>query len=209
MANDKSHWDNVYSKYSTDELGWFEEKPLPSLELINKCELQKTDTILDVGSGATTLLKYLINDGYKNITALDISSTAIEKAKTNLGHEESNFINWIADDITSPANLKFENQFDLWHDRTVLHFLLEEKQIQGYLDSISKLVKKGGYVIIAVFSLEGAKKCSGLDIKNYSYEMISNLLGLNYEIVDYMHHLYINPSGDKRPYVYTLFKKLI
>ncbi len=207
--NTKTHWDNVYSKYKTNEVGWFEEKPFPSLELIEKCGLQKSDKILDVGSGVTTLLKYLLNDGYKNITALDISSTAIEKAKNNLGIEKSTLIDWNVDDITAPENLKLENQFDLWHDRTVLHFLLEDNQVKGYLNSLNGLVKRGGYVIIAVFSLEGAKKCSGLNIQNYSYEMISELLGLNYEIIDYMNHLYINPNGNKRPYVYTLFRKLM
>jgi len=63
-------------------------------------------------------------------------------------------------------------------------------------------------VIIAIFSLEGAKKCSGLDVVNYDHTMISQFLGNEFELLEHFPYLHIQPSGGKRPYAYTLFKRI-
>ncbi|MAT59446.1 MAG: SAM-dependent methyltransferase [Ignavibacteriae bacterium] len=205
--NYKEHWNKVYSSNDMTNLGWYEEIPKPSLDFISECGLDKNAVILDVGSGATTLIDNLIQQGYKNIIATDISTIALEKSKSRLSKENSEFVKWIVDDITNPQNLDNTLKVDLWHDRTVLHFLTKEKQQDGYLAALKRVVKKGGFVIIAVFSLEGAKKCSGLDVVNYDHKMISEFLGNDFELIKYLDHLYINPSGGKRPYVYTLFRR--
>ena len=206
--NYKEHWNKVYSSNDMTNLGWYEEIPKPSLDFISECGLDKNAVILDVGSGATTLIDNLIQQGYKNIIATDISTIALEKSKTRISKENSSFVKWNVDDITNTQNLDNTLKVDLWHDRTVLHFLTEEKQQAGYLSTLKRVVKKGGYVIIAVFSLEGAKKCSGLDVVNYDHKMISEFLGNDFELIKYLDHLYINPSGGERPYVYTLFRRL-
>jgi SAM-dependent methyltransferase len=203
----KEHWDKVYSQSEINSLGWYEESPKPSLDLIKKCNLNKDAVILDVGSGATTLIEQLLKDCYTNIVATDISEIALTKAKENLKAEEVKSVKWIVDDITNPVYLSESGTVDLWHDRTVLHFLTEENQRGGYLSTLKGLVKIGGYVIIAVFSLEGAKKCSGLDVVNYDHTMISQFLGNEFELMKHFPHLYIQPSGSERPYVYTLFKR--
>lgn len=203
----KEHWNKVYSKSETNNLGWYEESPKPSLDLIKKCNLNKDSVILDVGSGATTLIEKLLKDGYNNIVATDISDVALTQARENLKAEEAKLVKWIVDDITNPKYLTEIGTIDLWHDRTVLHFLTEENQRDGYLSTLKRLVKVEGYVIIAVFSLEGAKKCSGLDVVNYDHIMISKFLGDEFELLKHFHHLYIQPSGGERPYVYTLFKR--
>jgi len=208
MDNTNKHWDDIYSKSETKKLGWFEDIPEPSLELIQRCNLDKSATIIDVGSGVTTLIKNLIEDNYQNVTALDISKSAIEKAQKNMEPEFANQVNWIVDDITNPRNITSETKFDLWHDRTVLHFLTDEKEQNGYLSTLKKVVKKGGYVIIAVFAPGGAKKCSGLDVKNYDQKMISEFLGNEFKLLEYLLYTYIQPSGSERLYVYTLFKRI-
>ena len=136
---------------------------------------------------------------------LDISEEAIKKASQGIKTEEAQRVKWIVDDITNPKLLN--EKVDLWHDRTVLHFLIEEKQQIGYLSTLKKVVRPGGYVIIAVFSLEGAKKCSGLDVKNYNEQMIREFLGKEFKLLEHFNYLYIQPSGGERPYVYTLFKR--
>jgi cyclopropane fatty-acyl-phospholipid synthase-like methyltransferase len=207
MIDYKNHWDKVYSGNEINKLGWYEETPLLSLDLIKSCNLKKDATILDVGSGASTLIKNLINDSYSNIIALDISQVALDRAKQLLTPEEAEKVKWIVDDVTNPVNLNQLGSIDLWHDRTVLHFLIEENQQQGYLKTLKKIVRKEGHVIIAVFSLEGAKKCSGLDVKNYDHKMIEEYLGNEFKLLKHFPYLYKMPSGDIRPYVYTLFKR--
>ena len=207
QINYKNHWNKIYSKSEVNKLGWYEESPTPSLELIKKCKLNKDAVILDVGSGTTTLIEKLIMDGYNNIVATDISEVALIKAQGNLNAEEAESVKWVVDDITNPKYLVEIETVDLWHDRTVLHFLTEEDQRNGYLSTLKRLVKVGGYVIIAVFSLEGAKKCSGLDVENYDHMMISQLVGNEFELQEHFHHLYTHPSGSEKQYVYTLFNR--
>lgn len=208
QINYREHWNKVYASTKINNLGWYEEVPKPSLVLIMKCGLSKDAVILDVGSGTTTLIDNLIQQDYKNVIALDISETALKKAKAKLSKENSEIAQWIADDITNPQKINLILKVDLWHDRTVLHFLTDEKQQIGYLYTLKKAVKKGGYVIIAVFSLEGVKKCSGLNVKNYDQEMIAEFLGDDFKLLEYFNHIYINPSGGERPYVYTLFRRI-
>ena len=73
---------------------------------------------------------------------------------------------------------------------------------------MNNLVKVGGYVIIAVFAMDGAIKCSGLNVKRYSSETLSEFLGTDYKLLKSFDYLYNMPSGDTRPYVYTLFKRV-
>ena len=208
MMDYKNHWDRVYTKSELNTLGWYEDKPAPSLELIKSCNLTNGSKILDVGSGTTTLIKHLINESKYEIYATDISKVALERAKLNLGNEGVKKINWIVDDITKPEKLFNIEEVDLWHDRTVLHFLVNEDQQKGYLKTLRRLVKRNGFVIIAVFSLEGAKKCSGLDVKNYDHNMIEEFLGQDFSLIRHKPFMYTMPSGDHRPYTYTLFKRI-
>ena len=207
MDNKKSHWDSVYSKSETNKLGWYEENPLPSLQLIKKCNLTKSAKILDVGSGTTTLLNKLAKEGYEKITALDISQIALANAKKNIDSDLIDNFSWIVGDISDSQIINKIQNIDLWHDRTVLHFLTEEEQQRGYLDTLKNSVQVGGFVIIAVFSLDGAKKCSGLDVKNYDYKMIADFLGSEFNLIEHFPYTYIQPSGAERPYTYTLFKR--
>ncbi len=207
QINYKNHWNKVYSKSEINKLGWYEEISQPSLDLIKKYNIKKNTAVLDVGSGTTTLIEGLIKDGYKNIIAVDISDVALEKSRERLKDEEAKFVKWIVDDITNPQHINKSEGINLWHDRTVLHFLTDEKQQQGYLSTLKQIVKPGGYVIIAVFSLEGAKKCSGLDVVNYNETMIANFVGQDFTLMEHFHYLYTQPSGGERPYVYTLFRR--
>ena len=140
----KEHWNKIYSQSEVNNLGWYEESPEPSLELIKKCNLNKDAVILDVGSGTTTLIEKLLRDSYTNIVATDISEVALIKARENLHTEEAELVEWIVDDITNPKYLTEIEPVDLWHDRTVLHFLTEENQRNGYLSTLKRLVKVGG-----------------------------------------------------------------
>jgi len=210
MANSmKKHWNSVYTSREVCKLGWYEESPVPSLKLISKSNIKKDEIVLDVGAGATTLIDNLIKQGYKNIVTVDISEVALNRLKERLGEEKVSLIKWIVDDITQPIHIDKLENIALWHDRAVLHFLVEEKQQQMYLNTLKKIVRKGGNVIIAAFSLKGAKKCSGLDIKNYDQNILAKFLGEEFDLIEYFDHTYKMPSGELRPYIYTLFKRII
>jgi len=204
----KEHWDEIYEALDADELTWYEEMPEPSIRLLFKCDINKDESILDVGAGASTFIDYLVNQGFKNIIAADISEIALNKIKERLGKEKASSVRWIVDDITEPVHIQDLRDITVWHDRAVLHFLLEEKQQKVYLSTLKKVIKKRGFVIIAAFSLKGAKKCTGLNVKNYDQDLLAEFLGEEFKLLEYFDHTYYMPSGEPRPYIYTLFQKI-
>ncbi len=206
-SDPKTHWNKVYLKKEVESLGWYEEKPQPSIELIKKSGIGKDALLLNVGAGATTLVDELVEQGYNNIIANDISHESLDKLKIRLGENKSKSINWVVDDLTNPQKLNDLGQIDLWHDRAVLHFFTEKHEQETYFKLIDKLVKKGGYVIIAVFNLNGATKCSGLPVVRYNEKAISSCLGDEFKLIEAFDHTYIMPSGDTREYIYTLYKR--
>ncbi len=119
--NRKDHWESVYKKYSSTEVGWYQAYPERSLKLIYDTGVSTDSSIIDIGGGTSTLSIHLFEQGYKKVTVLDISGNAIEKAKSQLG-EKSNRINWIEADVTKYS---FKEEYDIWHDRAVFHFLTE------------------------------------------------------------------------------------
>ncbi|MGQ8335684.1 class I SAM-dependent methyltransferase [Sunxiuqinia sp. A32] len=208
MDSLKDHWEEVYRKTPTEQLGWFEESPQPTIELIQACSLPRSARILSVGAGTSSFIDYLLEEGFQQILATDISSTAIEQLKERLGEKRSN-VEWIVDDLTQSTILHNIKPIDLWYDRAVLHFFTQANDQQSYFNLLRKLVKPGGFVIIAAFSLTGAKKCSGLPVKNYSTEMLREQLGSEFQLLRDFDFIYTTPGGNPRDYVYTLFQRLL
>ena len=204
----KSHWNKVYSRNEIDKLGWYEESPEPSLRLIKKCNLDKSAILLNVGAGASTLVDELLEDGYQNIIANDLSSNALEKLKLRIGSDKSRKVQWVVDDLTQPNELNDLAQVDLWHDRAVLHFFNDEKEQYTYFKLLRKLVKPNGFVIIATFNLGGATKCSGLPVHRFDENMLQKKLGKSFMLIEAFNYTYTMPSGETRQYVYTLFQRI-
>ena len=200
------HWNKVYERSEVDSLGWYEDYPAPSLNLIHHCNLDRSSSILNVGAGASSLVDELIKAGYTNIIANDISAIALQALKTRLG-QKSDEVTWITDDILNPSKLNKIEQVSLWHDRAVLHFFMDEKDQADYFKLLNKLVKPGGFAIIAAFNLQGAEKCSGLPVYRYNKEMLQERLAGKFELLDAFNYTYTMPSGNTREYVYTLFRK--
>ncbi len=203
----KNHWDKIYSHTPTSQLSWYEQEPYPSIQLIEKCALDKSDLILDIGSGTSTLIPRLLELDYRNICAVDISDVALEKARQNLG-ERYSAIRWLVDDVTNPSAILDLQGVGVWHDRAVFHFLTAEDQRQVYLSTLKKLVKPGGYAILATFSLAAPDMCSGLPVQRYSVQGLQEFLGRGFQLLESLSYTYTQPGGDLRPYTYTRFKKM-
>jgi len=204
----KEHWNQKYTDSPITQLGWYESKSSPSIQLIENCAVPKDSTIIDVGSGATTLTASLLELGYQNLYAVDISDVALEKAKTLLGKEQAAQVHWLVDDITNPSAVFQLQNVAIWHDRAVFHFLTDDQDRQTYHSLMQKIVIAGGFVIMATFAMNGATKCSGLPVQRYSAESLSEFLGDGFKLLESLDYTYQMPSGDLRPYVYTRFQKL-
>lgn len=169
--NRQAHWENVYRTKSLEEVSWYQPNPENSLEEIEKSELSKDASIIDIGGGDSFLVDHLLDRGYSNITVLDISEAAIMRAKERLG-DRAQMVKWIVADV---ARYTFSEKYDLWHDRAAFHFLNSSGDISSYTEAIKNHVKNFGWVIIGTFSEDGPKKCSGIDIVQYNPEKLSSI----------------------------------
>jgi len=203
----KDHWNKKYTDTPITELGWYESISLPSLQLIENCADSKDSVLVDIGSGVSALIANLLELGYQNLYAVDISDVALEKAKALLNQEQAAQVHWIVDDITNPSAALQIQDVAVWHDRAVFHFLTDEQHRQTYHSLLHKIVMPGGFVIMAAFSMNGAAMCSGLPVQRYSAESLSEFFGEGFKLIESLDYTYQMPSGDLRPYVYTRFQK--
>ena len=201
--NRKDHWERVYQKQSPAEVGWYQAYPERSLKLINNACADTHCRIIDVGGGTSILSKHLLDQGYRKLTVLDISGNSIEKAKSQLG-AESNRINWIEADVTKYS---FKEQYDVWHDRAVFHFLTKAEERKRYINSLNQALKLNGHLIMATFSLDAPPKCSGLSVVRYSPETLQNELGDNFNLVESFSENHVTPSGVAQNFIYCRFIK--
>jgi ubiquinone/menaquinone biosynthesis C-methylase UbiE len=197
------HWQKVYNTKAEKELSWFQEYPVASMKLIDSFNLDVNSRIIDVGSGDGRFIEALLERGYRDITALDISEAAIKRAVKRLG-EKSAAIKWITSDI-----LYFEpiTLYDLWHDRATFHFLINEVDINRYISIAENAIKPNGYLIISTFSEQGPKRCSGLDIMQYSELSLTKKLERAFEKVKCLTEDHITPGGTVQNFLFCGFKK--
>ena len=200
----KEHWELVHSKKKENEVSWFQPFPHESIKFIKNLKLSLNDNIIDVGAGDSRLVDNLLEMGFRNIDVLDISKSAISKAKKRLG-VKSSLINWIVCDIN---NFKPIKKYKLWHDRAAFHFLRKEIEINNYVDLASSSISKNGKMIIATFSSNGPEKCSGIRVSRYNLESIKKQFN-NYFILD--NHLITNhstPFNTIQEFIFTNFSKI-
>lgn len=200
------HWDRVYRSTQPERLGWYEATPERSLSLVKRCRLHPDDLILDAGAGASSLVASLLEQGFRNLIAVDLSETALRLSASAVELGMSHYVRWIVDDVTSPTSLDQIQGVRLWHDRAVLHFLTERSDRDAYRESMRSVLSDEAYVIIAAFSRRGARMCSGLPVVNYDADDLAAFLGRDFQLIEAFDYTYIMPSGDERPYVYTLFR---
>lgn len=199
--NRKNHWETVYETKNPNEVSWTQEIPKTSLDFIKSFDLTKKSKIIDIGGGDSKLVDFLIEEGFENITVLDISARAIEKAKARLGTNAEK-VNWIVSDITEFVP---NETFEVWHDRATFHFLTSEEQIEKYMETARKSVS--GYLTVGTFSENGPKKCSGLDIKQYSEETLTAEMNNGFEKIKCVTEDHTTPFETKQNFIFCSFKR--
>ena len=197
--NSKTHWEHIYETKAPTQVSWYQEHAKFSLQYIQNTGIRKTDHIIDVGGGSSTLVDGLIAESFEHITVLDISATALKLARERLGSRAANVI-WVETDITQ-ANLP-HRAYDVWHDRAVFHFLTQSADRQRYVDTVRHAVRPGGHVIIATFAPDGPDQCSGLEVLRYNPEGLQNEFGENFELVDFSRETHHTPFGTEQKFIY-------
>ena len=197
----KKHWETVYETKNPDQVSWTQEVPKTSLDFIDSFGLDKKAKIIDIGGGDSKLVDFLIEAGFENISVLDISSAAIEKAKKRLGNKAQK-VHWIVSDITEFNPIE---TYDVWHDRATFHFLTTTEDIEKYMETARNSVS--GYLTIGTFSENGPKKCSGLDIKQYSEEALTATLHHGFEKLRCITEDHTTPFETTQNFLFCSFKR--
>jgi len=199
----KQHWEQVYTQKQPSEVSWFQPRPEYSLRLIAAAGVDKSQPIIDMGGGASRLVDNLLDEGYSDISVLDISAAALQHARVRLGAHAAQ-VNWIEADATA-----FEPSrcYALWHDRAVFHFLTEPADRLAYRQRLARGLRSGSHLIIATFALDGPEKCSNLPVQRYSPETLSAELGGDYTLVETLTEGHITPAQKEQRFVYCRFVK--
>ena len=200
----KQHWEDIYKmKDTTSEVSWYQDDPRTSVELISSIGVGKNGYIIDIGGGDSKLADKLIEFGFKNLSVLDISAESLKKAKSRLGGKADS-ITWIESDV-----LEFETgtRFDVWHDRAAFHFLTRKEDITSYVDIAAKFIKPNGYLIVSTFSIHGPKKCSGLDITQYSENSINETFSKGFNHVKSFEEVHTTPFNTKQNFIWSVFQR--
>ncbi len=194
-----SHWESIYRTKAPDAVSWYRSHLDRSLELIESAAPGRSASIIDVGGGESTLVDDLLARGYNNLTILDVSQTALDVTRARLG-EAGKQVAWICADVTQ-ADLPART-YDVWHDRAVFHFLVQQEQRNAYVRLAARAVKPGGHIIVSTFGPEGPTKCSGLDAVRYDAESLHGEFGTRFRLVQSSEELHRTPSGTVQQFLY-------
>lgn len=204
MNNDlKNHWENIYSNKHENEVSWFQTIPKTSHQLIKKLNLESNDNIIDIGSGRSRILKILIDEGFNNLSYLDISKEACKKSKIALGDDKSK-VNWNVENV---LNFESKIKYKLWHDRAVFHFFTDKKDIEKYKEVAIKNISDGGYLVLGTFSINGPKKCSGLDVSQYSEQSLNEIFKSDFNLLESFYIDHQTPFDTTQNFLFCIFKK--
>jgi len=221
-------WNDIFHQTAEEKLGWHENDYTQTLTFLNLIPEWKSAKMFIPGVGTSGLIELLLRSGPENsspqnsspknsgpknsapqhsgseLVLNDISSQAIEIAKHRYG-DKKDAIQWLCQDISTalPADL---DDIDIWIDRAVLHFLVDDAAVEAYFRNVHAAVKPGGYALFAEFSKTGASKCAGLDVRRYDLDELQHHLRA-FEWMAGDEYTYINPTGESRPYLYALFKR--
>jgi len=199
----RAHWRDVWADTAPDEVSWFQPEPAVSLALIADLDLSKAARIVDVGGGASRLVDRLLDDGYSNVTVLDIAEPALARARERLG-DRADGVDWLVGDV---LEAEFEPGIDLWHDRAVFHFLTDAEDRARYAERLDQLLSPEGTAIVATFSPEGPERCSGLPVRRYDAEALSAELGESFRLVHERREAHETPWGDTQSFAYAVLER--
>ena len=201
MKQNKAHWEQVFKTKTPEQVSWTESYPKTSVGFIQAFKLKKNTPIIDIGGGDSLLIDALLDLGFTDLSVLDISKKALQRAQKRLG-SRSDKVNWIASDI-----IEFEpkRKYGLWHDRACFHFLTKNEEIDKYKSIIKQ--SKSEYFVLGTFSTSGPEKCSGLMIKQYDCERLETCFNDYFYLQKCAEVAHTTPFDTIQKFVFSRFKR--
>jgi hypothetical protein len=200
----QKHWNDVYTGVGALKVSWFQPRAEISRRLILNSGATIDSAIIDIGGGASVLVDQLLDDGFRDVTVLDISDAALATTKTRLDVRAA-WAHWIVADILSWIPPR---AYDIWHDRAVFHFLTKQDDRALYRSVLKKGLRKGGALVLGTFAEDGPERCSGLPVHRWSADALATELGPSFRLVESIKHAHHTPKGAVQPFTWARFERV-
>lgn len=200
----RGHWQAAHAARSDTEQSWHDEAAEPGLSLIARHGPGRQGAVIDIGAGASRLVDRLLSRGYRALTLLDISETALALTRDRLGPAAAG-VEFIAADITDWTPPR---RWDLWHDRAVMHFLTDAAGLAAYRRALLAGTGPGSVAVIGTFAPDGPARCSGLPVRRWSPGALADFLAPEFRPVAACRHLHRTPAGGEQAFQFSVLARL-
>jgi SAM-dependent methyltransferase len=156
-----------------------------------------------VGAGVSALLPDLVDHGYANLDAVDLSQAALDRLRDSLGDRASR-VRFVRDDV---CEVRLDSPVDVWHDRATFHFLNDADDRRAYAQRLRDTVRFGGHAIIATFSEAGPEQCSGLAVSRYSAESLHAQFADCFDLIESWTLDHLTPWGASQSFTHVLLRR--
>jgi SAM-dependent methyltransferase len=197
------HWEQIYTSKPEETLSWRKSIPALSFDLIRQFG-RAGSSVIDIGGGSSTLAGMLVEEGFSPCAVLDISKTALDRAKNRLAPSIRPRIDWRVADMLTVPDLP---AYDIWHDRAVFHFLVEPEQRAAYVALAERTVAPQGFLVLGTFSLNGPEKCSGLRVERYDAESLTKHFDRSFFLKTEAHEIHTTPWGASQSFIYVVMER--
>lgn len=201
----QQHWQTIYSTKAPNQVSWTQPVPTTSLDFLRSFGLNRDARIIDIGGGDSHFVDYLVAEGYRHVTVLDLSAAALERAKARLG-EQAKYVQWVVGDV-----LQFQpavGAYDVWHDRATFHFFTTAAEITAYLAVAERAVPATGYLTVGTFSTNGPTSCSGLPVKQYDEPTLAEQLRRGFAKIRCLTEDHLTPFNTLQNFLFCSFHRL-
>jgi SAM-dependent methyltransferase len=200
----EGYWQDVYLTRPPDDVGWYEPDPVVSRRLVGEAVRAGSQSVIDIGGGASSLVDHLLDLDLARIAVLDVSEAGLDVSRRRIGDRASR-VEWMVGDVTSVGHV---GVFDIWHDRAAFHFLVEPADRAAYVRLAERTLSPGGTLLIATFAPDGPERCSGLPVCRYDGEQLAQVLGPTFRLDATERHTHTTPRGIDQQYAYATFTRI-
>lgn len=192
-------WDKYYRSYPLKELGWELGKPRPILLQYTQKHLLPKGKTLDLCCGAGTNTFYLAKNSNLT-TALDISKTAIEFAKSNEQATTLKIRFVLASFIDFPFR---SDMFDLVFDMGCFHHVSIPDRGK-FISGVHRVLNSSGVFLLTCFSDQ-----NGAGWNHFTRMQLIDLFSGHFRLEEFHHYPSLEGDGVTRYFYTVLMKKRV